>query len=417
MVKTKLPTRLNTPWQRQRGVAAVFAAVAIFAAITAFGLVYDMGLIYSAQRDLQRVANIAALDAAMAAGGCADVPIIDPQAVAQAQAAQSVLRNAGSEGGQWLNSGSVTVGRMERVAGIRSLQADAAAPEPAVQVVLERRQPGLILPLVRGTENNRRMRASGAAIAAPTAQLEVGSFAARVAAGDENILDDLLGGLAGGDVEITAAGYQGLVSAVVPLIDVLPGDPEDREELLQTPTELRDFLQDLAGALVGTGQGAARAAVEELADAAAPGLEFVPADIIGVVGDPADLSDQVFVNAGNLANAAITAARESVPVDLGLVQEIPGVARVEATATVLGPAQIQIGSDVLDEVGNPSTVARSEQLALNTRVELLGALGAPLLSFDVDTTGIRGEGAITDIHCAGPGRPFHRVTVEARTTA
>lgn len=406
------------PWRRQRGVAAIFAAVAIFAAITAFGLVYDMGLIYSAQRDLQRVANVAALDAAMAAGGCADVPIVDPQAVAQAQAAQSVLRNAGSDGTQWLSDGSVTIGSLETVAGIRSLRPDAAAERPAVEVVLQRPQPGLILPLVRGIDNDgRQLRASGSAIAAPRAALEVGSFAARVAAGDSNLLNDVLGGLAGGDPEITLAGYQGLVNAQVPFTDVLPGDPEDRQTLLETPTELADFLQDLAAALVGTGQAAARAAVEALADAAAPGLTLVPGEIIGVVGDPADIGDDVFINAGNLANAAITAARQAVPVDLGLVQEIPGVARVEATATVLGPAVIQIGSDVLDALGGPSTVARSEQLALNTRVELLGLLGAPLLSFDVDTTGIRGEGEIRDIHCAGPGRPFHQVTVDARTTA
>ena len=405
------------PWQRQRGVAAIFAAVAIFAAITAFGLVYDMGLIYSAQRDLQRVANVAALDAAMAAGGCAAVPVTDPQNVAQVQAARSVLRNAGDEGGQWLTDGSVTVGRLETVGGIRRLQPDAAPEEAAVRVELQRTQPGLILPLVRGTENNRLMRASGSAIAVPEAVLEVGSFAARVAAGDSSVLDQVFGALTGNDVALTVAGYQGLISSEVPFADVLPGEPSERQELLETPTELADFLQDLANALVGTGQASARAAIEQLAAAAAPGLEFVPADIIGVVGDPANVSDEVFINAGNLANAAITAARQAVPIELGLVQEIPGVARVSAGLTVLGPAQVQIGSDVLTVLGNPTTVARSEQLALNTRVEVLGLGGAPLLSFDIDASGIRGEAEIRDIHCAGPDRPFHQVTVDARTSA
>ena len=409
---------VNVPWRRQRGVAAIFAAVAIFAGITAFGLVYDMGLIYTAQRDLQRVANIAALDAAMAAGGCADVPIADPQGVAQAQAAQSVQRNAGSAGSEWLSSGSVTIGSMASEAGIRRLQAEASPRFPAVEVVLQRPQPGLIMPLVRGTDSGaRQLRASGAAIAAPRAVLEVGSFTTRLAAGDSSLFDQLLGSLLGGDIEITAAGYQGLVTADVPFADVLPGDPSDRQELLETPTELVDFLQVLADALVGTGQGTARAVIETLADAAAPGLTLVPGDIIGVLGDPADVSDEVFLNAGNLANAAITAARQASPVDLGLVQELPGVARVSANVTVLGPVQVQIGSDLVTALGGPSTVARSEQLALTTSVELLGLGGAPLLSFDIDTTGIRGEGSIRDIHCAGPGRPFHEVTVDARTTA
>ena len=70
-------------WAHQRGVAAIFAAVAVLAGITAFGLIYDIGLIYSAQRDLQRVANVAALDAAMATGGCATGAISDHLGVAQ----------------------------------------------------------------------------------------------------------------------------------------------------------------------------------------------------------------------------------------------------------------------------------------------------------------------------------------------
>lgn len=418
MVRTSPKLFRSPPWRQQRGVAAVFAAIAMFAAITAFGLVYDMGLLYNAQRDLQRVANVAALDAAMAAGGCADSPITDPQAVAQVQAAQSVLRNAGTEGSAWLGNGGVTVGRMDRAGGIRSLQAEAAPRFPAVQVVLQRQQPGLILPLVRGTDNSaRQLRASGAAIAAPRAALEVGSFAARVSSGNSALMNDFLGGLLGGAVNITAAGYQGLISTQVPFSDVLPGEPSDIETLLETPAELSDFLQDLANAVVGTGQGSTRAALEALADAAAPGLTLVPEDIIGVVGDPADVSDEIFLNVGNLASAAISAAQAAVPIDLGLIQEIPGIARVEATATVLGPPRIQIGSDIVDEFGNATTAARSEQLALNTRVEILGLTGAPLLSFDIDATGFRGEAEIRDIHCAGPGRPFHQVTVDARTTA
>lgn len=404
-------------WQHQRGAAAIFAAVAVLAGITAFGLIYDIGLIYSAQRDLQRVANMAALDAAMATGGCADGNITDHLGVAQAQAAQSVARNGGSQATTWLGNGSVTVGEVETVGGLRRLRPADPLEEPAVQVVLQRGQPGLIMPLIRGTQNNRSLRAVGAAVAAPVAVLEVGSFAARVGGGDPSILNELFSGLlGGGPVQITALGYQGLVTAEVPFEDIIPGSETPIEEVLREPAQLVDFLQALVDGVTGTGQGTARQALEQLVAAADPALTLVPEDIISVVGDPADASDEIFLSAGNLAAAAIAAARENAPVDLGLVQEIPGLARVEVTATVLGPARIAIGSDLVDELGQSTTEAVSEQLGLNTRVAL-GPPGAPLLSFDVDTSAIRGQASVEDVRCAGPDQPFHEVLVNARTTA
>ena len=405
-------------WAHQRGVAAIFAAVAVLAGITAFGLIYDIGLIYSAQRDLQRVANVAALDAAMATGGCATGAISDHLGVAQTQAARSVARNGGSQGTQWLNNGGVSVGEVATSDGVRRLLAADPLEEPAVQVVLQRPQPGLILPLVRGNRNaGRTLRAVGAAVAAPTAVLEVGSFAARVSSGAPSVLNGLFANqLGNGPVQITAAGYQGLVEAEVPFEDLFPGDDTPIEELLRDPVMLVDLLQALADGVTGTGQGAARAALEQLAAAADPALTLVPEDILSVVGDPADTSDTIFLNAGNLATAAIAAARENTPIDLGLVQEIPGLARVEVTATVLGPARIAIGSDLLSELGESTTEATSEQLGLNTRIEL-GPPGAPLLHFDVDTSAVRGQASLDDVRCAGPDQPFHEVLVNARTTA
>ena len=45
-------------WQRQRGAAAVFAALAIVAAVSAFSLVFHAAQLYLAKRDLQRITNM-----------------------------------------------------------------------------------------------------------------------------------------------------------------------------------------------------------------------------------------------------------------------------------------------------------------------------------------------------------------------
>lgn len=59
-----------TSRQRQRGAAAVFVAISLIALLASVALAIDTGRLYSAQRNLQRLADLAAMDAARVAGGC-----------------------------------------------------------------------------------------------------------------------------------------------------------------------------------------------------------------------------------------------------------------------------------------------------------------------------------------------------------
>src|SRR5690606_20780764 len=88
--------RLRSARRRQTGAAAVFAAIAAGAGLTALALAIDVGRLYAAQRDLQRIANLAALDAARVTGGCFGEPE-NPSATAFNEAVASIARNGGRE--------------------------------------------------------------------------------------------------------------------------------------------------------------------------------------------------------------------------------------------------------------------------------------------------------------------------------
>src|SRR5579859_6902103 len=56
--------------QRQRGAAAVFAVAAMIAGLAALLLGINVGMLYYAQRDLQRLAALAAAAGVETASGC-----------------------------------------------------------------------------------------------------------------------------------------------------------------------------------------------------------------------------------------------------------------------------------------------------------------------------------------------------------
>src|SRR5690606_15635458 len=212
---------------RQTGAVAVFAAIAAGAGLTALALAIDVGRLYAAQRDLQRIANLAALDAARVTGGCFGEPE-NPTAVAYNEAVASIDRNHGRLGGRdVVRPLSVEVGRENRAAdGRRYFDPAYERTNHAVRVVLARRAPTRLLPLAPAPGE---LVASAAARSRPYASVHVGS---RLAELDPPALDRLFNTLFDSEgISISAAGYASLLEAEVPIneiIDVLdPGSEDD----------------------------------------------------------------------------------------------------------------------------------------------------------------------------------------------
>ena len=286
--------------RRQRGVAAVVVAIVLTALLMAMALAIDVGRLYSAQRHLQKLADLAAIDAARVAAGCLVGPV-DFEA-AEAEAQDSLRRN------QVPDDVVATV-----LAGRRVRDGELLAFEPtgtggardSVQVVLTRPSPARVLPLFAGPAA-KQLQVRAAARSAVLVQTRV----ARLLVPEQtDLLDRFLGEQLGSVPGIDAAGYRALSNASVTRREITdasstPGSPGQD---LQEPTTTTGLLNQLADTLDDLGDRVAATAVQAFAAAAEAGrgpVTVVPAELLGLPADaPESLYDEVVIDAGSLLGA------------------------------------------------------------------------------------------------------------------
>lgn len=394
---------------RQRGAAAVFAAIALVAGLSATFLAIDLGRLYYVQRDLQRMANLAALDAARMAGGCMGVPD-NVAETAHAEAVRSVVVNQGEAG--FVPAGGVQVGqRRVGTDGRRYFEPleDPDEKNRAVQVSLQRSAPSRLLPFARSSA--RTLAATAAAYSRPQATVEVGSQLADL---NPDLLNQLLGGLLGGPVAVGVGGYQGLFDASVPITQVLEeitvGTPE---ELFATPVPVPDLLNALADVLADQGNAAAAAAAAAIASAATVGTSVTPAELVGVEEPAAGAlvgAGALILSAAQQANASVADGTNLVdfPVDLPSPFEDGGVEVriIEASQqTQLSAGEPSGGGD--DFARNAQALV---QASLPFNVLTVGRVDLPLW-----VQGAQATAYVRDIRCARRGVPGDTVFLNART--
>lgn len=408
---------------RQRGAAAVFAAVAMVAAVAAFSLVFHIAQLYGAKRDLQSLANMAALDAAMVIGGCSDGQIADAQADAIAQAQRTLERNGGVI--EWLNDGELVIGQVESDGGLRRVATASVEQSPrAVRVTLNRPSPALLTRAFgEGAAAGSRIVASASAVAGPQVALGVGSFLTRIQAGDEAAFNGIYEGLLGTSSSLTlsVAGYQGLLDAEVSLGDIIAASgaaSTNPEEFITTQVEfgLGDFLQVIYDAAAGELEPLADQTLQILIDEASPTLTVLPDQIIEIAGDPNQLDDAVLFNVGELVNVAVMAANAAVPIDLAPLLDIPGLARFTPSLEILDPGEITVTGELTQDGDSTTATAQSAQVVVDAQLSLLGATGSSLLEADIRTGAVQGSADVVDVRCARPGMPYHEVAVDASTS-
>lgn len=396
--------------QRQRGAVAVFAAITMVALLSALALAVDVGRLYYAQRDTQRLADVAALDASRVVSGCAStsgVPGSKAQALAEVMA--SLARNSSSPKDYTV---SVQIGRqLSNPGGLRGFQelGDGDDRLDAVRVRITREQPTRIFPLVTG---NRQ--ASLAAVAVGSQQavgaFNVGSGLLTLNTQQSALLNPLLRALlcpAGGaacmaGINLNAADYAGLANAHVSLGNLLAGATElglgvqDVSDLLNLQLTLPQWLgvlgNGLEGAVTGTGgqvSSGVSGLVQGLAGVAENnGATFGLAQLLSFTGVALNqpVSDLLtalpFIDGMTLLNAlgqAATAANGASSVAIpGLGLSVPGVADVKVFLKVIEPPKAGFGA-----VGSEGAVARTAQVRLQIRIgagQVLNGLKAALES-------------------------------------
>jgi len=206
---------------RQRGAIGLMAAATLSMALVMMLLVVDSGRLYMEQRKLQRVVDTAALEAVSRGGNCL------PGLSAASYAGQSALRNGYVVDAA--NTLATTCGTLATAAsGMRSFTVDATQSS-AVKVAASRTVTssfaGGVQALFSATPVSLNTTLNASAVAAkpqPTvAQLNIRSTLASIDTAQSNILNPLFSGLLGGNVNLSAVGWDGLLHTDINLLKYL----------------------------------------------------------------------------------------------------------------------------------------------------------------------------------------------------
>jgi uncharacterized membrane protein len=182
-------------------------------AILFLALVVDSGRLYLDKRSLQRVADMAALEAVSRASGCSAAFVTNAQQVATASAQRNgfVVAN-----GRTLLAECGTVGVM---GGQRQLMLDASQNE-AVRVTVTARVPAsLVAGGIFDQDIVMQAQATAARASNQLAQLTIRSQVLAVDSSRGTLLNALIGGLLGSNLNVSVAGWQGLVGTNISLFE------------------------------------------------------------------------------------------------------------------------------------------------------------------------------------------------------
>lgn len=350
--------------RRQGGAVAVLAAISIVALLTATMLVIEVGRLYFAQRSLQKMASLAALDGARTVSGCGSEPT---QAALDAAVANSLARNGNPA---ILTSTLIEGGTVETNAeSLRELTPTDIEDARAVRVTLTRPVPSLLTPFL--TPSGGSMVASATATQEVLGSLSVGSGLLSISSADSALLNPLLSGLLGGSVNLTAVQYSGLAGVNVSLEQLATAIGVDVKDLsdpvslsTQTPI-LSDTLDGLAGSLGDTASGTVTGLLTQLAGSASS--QPVP---LGLILDPvtAVAGEVPFINLLDLILALGQAAQAdpsggATPIALPISLSVPGVANITSFVRILEPPKF-------GGLGRPGqTQATTAQIRVLLRIE------------------------------------------------
>ncbi|MQT33330.1 hypothetical protein GHO40_20290 [Pseudomonas helleri] len=370
----------NGPRQ-QHGAIGLMAALTLGMVLIFMLLVVDGGRLYLEQRKLQRVADMAVLEAVSRGGSCAATP-----STATLYATQSAARNSFVPAGtqQTLNA---TCGTLVTVNQLRTFQLDPSKSD-AIRVIATNTIPtsiaGGVWDLVsKGTLSTTTMLTASAVGASPKgllAQISIRSTLATVTTNSQAaLLNSVFTSLLGGKVELSIAGWNGLINGDINLLNYMDQLAIDLklsagnyDQLLSTNTTITQLLK--TALTVANANGATadlKASLGSLLDVA---IKAKPATIslsnllklqTGTQSSGLDANLQAF----QLIQAFLQLANTANAVDLNAPVILPGIANVTVQMKVIEPPQFSA-------VGDPSSSqiisVRTAQIRTLISIDLTG---------------------------------------------
>ncbi|WP_445003992.1 pilus assembly protein TadG-related protein [Halomonas mongoliensis] len=442
----RLP-RLNYPLPpRQRGVFGLMAVGLMLLMVISVALAIDTGRLYLEQRHMQRVADLAALEAAGAVTLVSQTPDTELASAAQEAArrnghdSEDSKRALGAVGGGVCHApegdGSV---RVFFAHSPDAASVDCNTLEGSYTGTLERHAVEVtashqVRPSLFGSllgEDEITISATAAAYrpqAEPYAVFSVGSRLLNVDT-DESALAPVLRGLLDLGADASVAGFGGIADASVSLADLVSVDEltaGSTEELLGAELKLLDLITRLKAAHHDSGSeedAPELLALQALNDRL---TAFISTENIITVGDLLDIGTErapldVEVSALDLLSTGLLIANQENAVSLpGLILSVPGVTNIEAILEVIEPPKIAIGPvGCLEGEPDPScggqwkTEARTAQVQIELNADVKVPLLADLqLGATVIAGGARAGIESVDIPKEGPEEGKHEWDVK-----
>lgn len=375
---------------RQRGAIGLMAAATLSLALVMMLLVVDSGRLYMEQRKLQRVVDTAALEAVSRGGNCL------PGLTAASYAGQSALRNGYVVDAA--NTLATTCGTLATAAsGMRNFTVDASQSS-AVKVAASRTVTssfaGGVQALFSATPVSLNTTLNASAVAAkpqPTvAQLNIRSTLASIDTAQSNILNPLFSGLLGGNANLTAVGWDGLLHTDINLLKYLDQLAIDLNvgagnytQLLNTQATVTQLIQ--AAATVVQLNGATAQVVTALGQL----------QVAAINAAPVRLGEILQLQTGTTA-AGLDANLQLLQLVQGVVQLANSKSAVAATlpVNVLGLAGVTVRVKVIEPpqfsaIGDPAR-AKADPLGPD-RIYVRTAQVRTLLSVNLPVlTGVTG---------------------------
>ncbi|GAB2881073.1 TadG family pilus assembly protein [Paraburkholderia jirisanensis] len=364
---------------RQRGVAAVVAALWLAVAVAALGAL-DIGNVFMVRRQLQRSADLSASAGAQAIGGAnaCDAARTAAGAIATANGLPDGVLDAKPPASATM---TVVCGRWDvPSAGSAPVFSTTGAPLNAVQVSIQQQVPFMFL----GPARTVSASATAKAIDIGTFSLATGTVAL-----SGGMLNNLLNSLLGTNLALGVLTYQGLATTQVKLGDLAAAlGVGSVDALLNTTVSIQDLVQAMITAITANSTVSVdvASALATIKATVPKGLQVKLGDTatghgllaIGLENPQGALSSKISVLDALLVSAEIANTQSAI--NLGAALNLGALGAVSTKLAIIQPPVIAIGEAGVDANGNPRTSAHSAQVRLALSVSLLPSIDLGVLA-------------------------------------
>ncbi len=379
----------------QRGAIGLFGVLVLLLAILFTTLAVDSARLWMVKRQLQRIADMAAIEAA--SGLACNPDANNVMALAQ----QAAARN-GFSGSLATAPNAVEVGSVSTIGGRRVFDANGSAG--GVRVVVSNTVPSS---LIAGGLFGENVLISAEAVSlpnVPVVSFGVGGTAVSLNTEQSVLLNRLLGQMLGTPINLGLASYLGLADTGLTLANLISaqGQVLSAEELLSLPMSSRDALRLIADA-VGLDSDIPTTVLNDtisLANAVVSNTTLTLGQVLQINPALHRSALDTSVNLLSLVTSMLMVANGQNAIDFPLGVNVPGLASVNTRVRVIEWPKIVVGP-AADAAGNVCTSASSAQVVAEVTAQIAGTLDLKLsmevARSDADLMTVASAGTSTDV--------------------